>query len=182
MSEKKQILIGLPTSVELVRPSRYKRTKVLVVGLCLGALGAGGFILRTIGPTLAAPKSLVQVATAKCPQTKPVTPIKHSAIWESIVEKSATDEHRARTIEWLSGAVRIRYVFIILCVETSFNVTFRTESYDHMEPVGVDPRWDVFGPFHDYLLQAFPLVYVPLRVQAKLLTGLQPFHFVFDQS
>ena len=28
-----------------------------------------------------------------------------------------------------------------------------------MDPVGVDPRWDVFGPFHDYLLKAFPLVY-----------------------
>jgi len=37
-----------------------------------------------------------------------------------------------------------------------------------MEPVGVDPRWDVFGPFHDYLLQAFPLMYVFLRVRIKL--------------
>ena len=36
----------------------------------------------------------------------------------------------------------------------------RTESYDDMEPVGVDPRWDAFGPFHDYLLESFPLVYV----------------------
>ena len=33
-----------------------------------------------------------------------------------------------------------------------------------MGPVGEDPRWQVFGPFHDYLLEAFPLVYVFLRV------------------
>ena len=51
-----------------------------------------------------------------------------------------------------------------------------------MGPVGVDPRWDVFGPFHDYLRQAFPLVYVFLRIQAKFLIGLQPFHAVVDQS
>ena len=38
--------------------------------------------------------------------------------------------------------------------------TLRTESYDNMDPVGMDPRWEVFGPFHDYLLHAFPRVYV----------------------
>ena len=37
---------------------------------------------------------------------------------------------------------------------------FRTESYDDMRPVGEDPRWGAFGPFHDYLLREFPLVYV----------------------
>lgn len=29
-----------------------------------------------------------------------------------------------------------------------------------MEPVGKDPRWDAFGPFHDYLGDAFPRVSV----------------------
>lgn len=29
-----------------------------------------------------------------------------------------------------------------------------------MAPVGEDPRWEAFGPFHDYLLKAFPQVYV----------------------
>ncbi len=33
-----------------------------------------------------------------------------------------------------------------------------TPSFDKMGPVGEDPRWEVFGPFHDYLLKAFPLV------------------------
>lgn len=29
-----------------------------------------------------------------------------------------------------------------------------------MGPVGTDPRWEKFGTFHDYMLKAFPLVYV----------------------
>lgn len=29
-----------------------------------------------------------------------------------------------------------------------------------MDPVGVDPRWEKFAVFHDYLVKAFPLVYV----------------------
>lgn len=33
-----------------------------------------------------------------------------------------------------------------------------TQSFDRMGPVGQDPRWEAFGPFHDYLLKAFPLV------------------------
>jgi len=37
---------------------------------------------------------------------------------------------------------------------------FRTESFDGMGDVGVDTRWLAFGPFHDYLENAFPLVCV----------------------
>jgi len=33
------------------------------------------------------------------------------------------------------------------------NYPLRTESYDTMDPVDVDPRLEVFGPFNDYLLQ-----------------------------
>lgn len=29
-----------------------------------------------------------------------------------------------------------------------------------MDPVGVDPRWEKFAVFHDYLVKSFPLVYV----------------------
>ena len=29
-------------------------------------------------------------------------------------------------------------------------------------PVGGDPRWEAFRPFHEYLSRTFPLVYVPL--------------------
>ena len=113
MPEKKQNLAGLPTTVQvskLDRPCGRKRTKALVIGLCLGALAVGGFVLRTAAPSFALLEPSVEAASALCPQVKPITPIKHSAIWESLVEKSATDEHKTRVIERLSGAVRIRYV------------------------------------------------------------------------
>ena len=51
-------------------------------------------------------------------------------------------------------------VAFILSVEPNLTRAHRTESYDYMEPVGVDPCWDVFEEFHNYLLRAFPLVYV----------------------
>ena len=62
-------------------------------------------------------------------------------------------------------------VCVALIIGFGLNLTDMpsTESYDHMEPVGVDPRWDAFGPFHDYLLKAFPLVYVSRRVRIELL-------------
>lgn len=158
MSGKKSDLAVLPSSVKLTkfnRPPANKRAKTLVIGLCLGALGAGGFILRTILPTLPFTESPVRVANGVCPQAKPITPVKHSAIWESLVERSTSDEFKERAIEWLGGAVRIR-----------------TESYDHMDPVGVDPRWNVFEPFHDYLLQAFPLVHSTLSLTKVNTWGL----------
>ena len=121
MSEKKQNFTSLPTTVQvsnLDRPRGRKRAKALVFGLCLSALAAGGFVLRTATPTFTVLEPSVQAASTLCPQVKPITPIKHSAIWESLIEKSATDTHKARVIEWLSGAVRIRYV---LCSSLALN-------------------------------------------------------------
>jgi len=130
---KKQDFAGLPTSVEAVRlerPSRSKRTKALVIGLCLGVLGTGGFVLQTGAPAFAVSKPS---ATALCPQPKPIAPIKHSAIWEGLVEKSTTAEYKTRAIEWLSGAVRIQYVLSVLDVESNSNTRSelnRTTTWD----------------------------------------------------
>jgi len=55
--------------------------------------------------------------------------------------------------------------------------TFRTESYDGMEPVGVDPRWEAFKPFHEYLATTFPLVFVYHRLQTRaFVINLNPLH------
>ena len=136
MPEKKQNLAGLPTTIEvskLDRPCGHKRTKALVIGLCLGVLAAAGFVLRTATPTFTVLEPSVQAASALCPQAKPITPTKHSAIWESLIEKSATDEHKTRAIEWLSGAVRNRYVLwsslaqnliLTTCPEPSRTITW----------------------------------------------------------
>lgn len=122
MSEKKPDFSGLPTSVEQRfghhQSPRCKRMRTLVVGLCLCALGIGGFVLRTVTPELPAPELSTNVGGGLCPQVKPMTPAKHSAIWDELVEKSATEEYKARAIEWLSGAVGIRCV---LCSSLALN-------------------------------------------------------------
>ena len=137
MSEKKPDLSGLPTSLEQGlrhdRSPRCKRMRTLLVGLCLCALGMGGFVLRTVAPELAAPELSANVRDRLCPQAKPMTPAKHSAIWDKLVEKSATEEYKARAIEWLSGAVRVRYVLypslalnriLTICPELSRTTTW----------------------------------------------------------
>ncbi|KAF9786344.1 carboxypeptidase S [Thelephora terrestris] len=155
MSEKQKGLLSMFDPVKLDRPPSRKRVKTLVIGLCLGAVGAAGFALRSIIPTFAVQESSVHVANELCPQARSMTPVKHSAIWNTLVERSASEEFKERAVEWLSGAVKIR-----------------TESYDYMEPVGVDPRWDVFGSFHNYLLQAFPLVHSTLALTKVNTWGL----------
>ena len=48
----------------------------------------------------------------------------------------------------------------------------RTQSYDKMGPVGQDPRWEVFAPFHEYLAKAFPLVHSSLEITKVNTYGL----------
>lgn len=48
-----------------------------------------------------------------------------------------------------------------------------------MDPVGVDPRWEKFAVFHDYLVQSFPLVYVVICqaitiVKLTFVIGIRP--------
>ncbi|KAF9557345.1 carboxypeptidase S [Agrocybe pediades] len=69
--------------------------------------------------------------------------------------KISTPEFQESAINWLGGAVRVP-----------------TESFDNMDPVGVDPRWNAFGPFHDYLLSAFPLVHSKLKLNKVNTYGL----------
>ena len=35
-----------------------------------------------------------------------------------------------------------------------------TQSYDDLGPIGEDPRWEAFGPFHEYLFKAYPKMLV----------------------
>ena len=55
-----------------------------------------------------------------------------------------SDEFLRQSAKRLTGAVRVR-----------------TESFDDMGLVGKDPRWDVFGEFHDFLEKTFPKMSAP---------------------
>ncbi|RDX54257.1 carboxypeptidase S [Lentinus brumalis] len=94
-------------------------------------------------------------AEEQCPQVSAVTPDKNNALWTALGETFSTDAFKTRAVEWLGGAVRVP-----------------TPSFDKMGPVGEDPRWEVFGPFHDYLLKAFPLVHSTLEVTKVNTWGL----------
>lgn len=66
------------------------------------------------------------------------------ALYEKLAHIFGTLDFRNHTIGLHSGAVKIP-----------------TESDNQMGDVGEDPRWEAFGPFHDYLLKSFPRVSVP---------------------
>ncbi|KAH8116276.1 carboxypeptidase S [Phellopilus nigrolimitatus] len=92
---------------------------------------------------------------ALCPQVEQLLPERNKVLWDAVGERFGTDAFKEKAIDWLSGAVRVP-----------------TESYDKMEPVGVDPRWTKFQAFHDYLLKAFPLVHSSLKLTKVNTYGL----------
>ncbi|KAJ7503528.1 carboxypeptidase S [Mycena galericulata] len=90
-----------------------------------------------------------------CPQVGALFPTRNAPIWQAIHQETASDAFKARAIDWLANAIRIP-----------------TESYDNMQPVGIDPRWEVFSTFHAYLATAFPLTHARLKLQKINTYGL----------
>ncbi|KAI0924588.1 hypothetical protein AcW2_005436 [Taiwanofungus camphoratus] len=90
-----------------------------------------------------------------CPQASPLVPQKNEELWSSLGETFGTEAFLDRAVNWIAGAVRIP-----------------TQSYDKMDPVGVDPRWEAFGPFHDYLLSSFPKIHTTLKLTKVNTYGL----------
>ncbi|KAH8116277.1 hypothetical protein DFH11DRAFT_1199323 [Phellopilus nigrolimitatus] len=84
---------------------------------------------------------------ALCPQVEQLLPERNKALWDAVGDQFGTDAFKEKAVDWLGGAVRVP-----------------TESYDDMDPVGIDPRWTKFQAFHDYLLEAFPLVHSSLKL------------------
>lgn len=96
-----------------------------------------------------------RISESLCPQATELVPSKNVNVWKRLVETFSTADFKLRAINWLGDAVRIP-----------------TEAYDSMDPPGVDPRWEVFGPFHDYLLDEFPLVHSHLKLTKVNTYGL----------
>ncbi|CAE6427926.1 unnamed protein product [Rhizoctonia solani] len=66
--------------------------------------------------------------------------------------------------EYLGGAVRIP-----------------TESYDVMDPVGIDPRWEVFYKFSEHLLKTYPKVHATMT-QTRINTHGLLYHWPGSDS
>ncbi|KAF4569828.1 hypothetical protein EYR40_008808 [Pleurotus pulmonarius] len=90
-----------------------------------------------------------------CFQANELIPDKNGDLWTDVGSTISTDAFKTKAIDWLAGAVRVP-----------------TESYDKMDPVGVDPRWEAFAPFHAYLHSAFPLVHSTLALTKVNTYGL----------
>ncbi|KAF9011800.1 hypothetical protein BDQ17DRAFT_1420214 [Cyathus striatus] len=91
----------------------------------------------------------------ECPQAEVLIPQKNNEYWNAANSLISTNEFKQKAIDWLGGAIRIK-----------------TESYDNMGLVGEDTRWEVFGTFHEYLLDAFPLVHANLNLTKVNTYGL----------
>ncbi|KAJ7155550.1 hypothetical protein C8R43DRAFT_884619 [Mycena crocata] len=92
---------------------------------------------------------------ASCPQVEALVPEHSAELLANISDLIGTADFKTKAINWLAGAVQVP-----------------TEVFDAMPPVGQDPRWDVFAPFHDYLLEAFPLVHSTLSLTKVNTYGL----------
>ncbi|KAI0073281.1 carboxypeptidase S [Panus rudis PR-1116 ss-1] len=90
-----------------------------------------------------------------CPQPPFLTPHQHYDVWVNISATYNSEAFVKRAIDWLAGAVKIP-----------------TESYNQMGPIGTDPRWKIFGSFHDYLAMAFPSVHATLNLTKVNTYGL----------
>ncbi|KAJ7180527.1 hypothetical protein C8R46DRAFT_1210873 [Mycena filopes] len=92
---------------------------------------------------------------AGCTQVDALLPERGADLLASVSDLLGTSDFKTKAINWLAGAVQVP-----------------TEVFDAMPPVGQDPRWDVFAPFHEYLLEAFPLVHSTLTLTKVNTYGL----------
>jgi hypothetical protein len=99
--------------------------------------------------------------TEVCPQVDALLADRNAHIWEASREQTASEIFKARAIDLHTSrrcpdSVESRGRSLCRFAFTFFECTCSTESYDDMQPVGVDPRWEIFGEFHKYLARTLP--------------------------
>ncbi|EUC53662.1 gly-Xaa carboxypeptidase [Rhizoctonia solani AG-3 Rhs1AP] len=96
-----------------------------------------------------------------CPQVDPIQPSSETnrKLAEELGTTFADPSFEAIAAEYLGGAVRIP-----------------TESYDVMDPVGTDPRWEVFYKLSEHLLETYPKVHTTLT-QTRINTHALLYHW-----
>ncbi|KZV66012.1 carboxypeptidase S [Peniophora sp. CONT] len=161
MASEKQLTEFLLPQATVVNPPQRSRK------LCWAVIGA--FVLAGtvyLVPSLAlllshalpsclhAHHSRTQLE-ALCPQESSLYPQKHADLWADLDHTYGADDFKKNAIQWLGGAVR---------VPTVVN--------DQQRPVGEDGRWEVFGPFHEYLLKVYPVVHSTLKLTKVNTWGL----------
>ncbi|KAF8216351.1 hypothetical protein K438DRAFT_1797078 [Mycena galopus ATCC 62051] len=145
-TREKDGLLPLPAPQPAPRTLSH-RTKGLVCIVLLSLLAFRNFAIHR--------RTDVHSAASGCPQVEALVPQRNAEALASVSDLLATPDFKTKAVDWLAGAVQVP-----------------TEVFDAMPPVGQDPRWEVFAPFHDYLLAAFPLVHSTLTLTKVNTYGL----------
>ncbi|CEL57390.1 Gly-Xaa carboxypeptidase [Rhizoctonia solani AG-1 IB] len=104
--------------------------------------------------------------TSVCPQVEPLLPSSDTnrKLAEELEVVLSDPSFEAIAAEYLGGAVRIP-----------------TESYDVMDAVGTDPRWEIFYKFSEHLLATYPKVHATLT-QTRINTHGLLYHWPGSDS
>ncbi|KAG2011428.1 Gly-X carboxypeptidase [Coprinopsis cinerea AmutBmut pab1-1] len=149
----------VPRRGNVVKTLLLSATACLATIYCVTVLDTGGALhhARTSrGISRIFGRAEPEATTDNCPQPPAIRPTKHADLWANLSAHIGTDMvFRQHAIEWLSGAIQIQ-----------------TETFDGMGPIDEDPRWKVFEPFHEYLLNTFPLVHASLKLTKVNTYGL----------
>ncbi|KAL1744842.1 hypothetical protein HDZ31DRAFT_63732 [Schizophyllum fasciatum] len=130
----------------------YWRLLAFVIGAAL--LARAAFYSSRAEDALAIQSSVKEY----CAQPDALYPQRNAELYDELDVTFGTPKLKERAIDWLAGAIRVP-----------------TETYDDLDEVGKDPRWEKFGPFHEYLLKAFPLVHSTLK-----LTKINTYGLLFE--
>ncbi|KAG9076408.1 hypothetical protein FRC06_009519 [Ceratobasidium sp. 370] len=153
----------LPLTTADIRPSAIRSQKYTYAALFAGLLvlyPLSCAVTRHHGP------SRGLQATNVCPQVEPLIPSSDAnrKLADELGAAFADPSFEAVAAESLGAAVRIP-----------------TESYDKMDPVGKDPRWDVFYNLSSHLLEAYPGVHATLT-QTRINTHALLYHWPGSDS
>ncbi|CUA77617.1 Gly-Xaa carboxypeptidase [Rhizoctonia solani] len=156
--------LELPSTVS-VGPKNSRNPRLALIG----ALFAGLLVLYPISCSLSHRTHYTNTAVNVgdvCPQVDPLLPASaaNRKLAEELGAVFGNSDFEAIAAEYLGGAVRIP-----------------TESYDKMDPVGTDPRWDVFYKFSEHLQKTFPKVHATLS-QTRINTHALLYHWPGSDS
>ncbi|KAF7311976.1 Carboxypeptidase S [Mycena indigotica] len=140
--------LSLQLSMPSFTPSLLAIAALLVVALTWGlptaTLPGVGIFDFQLFSELESGQSLDDV----CPQPSALSPIVNKAVWANATRQFEAQDFKTRVVQLLGGTVQIP-----------------TITFDDMQAVGTDPRWEVFKSLHAYLKQAFPLAHSHLTLR-----------------
>ncbi|KAG7095530.1 hypothetical protein E1B28_006267 [Marasmius oreades] len=143
--------LGSSESLHTARKATYRSIKLWCLSICLACV----WTFATWRWDSLSAFNYRPVEDSSCPQTNTLIPRQNLFFWTLLDDELRTDEFKNRAVRWLGGAVQVE-----------------TETFDNMDPVGEDSRWENRAFFHQYLQNAFPRVHSTLELTKVNTYGL----------